>query len=476
MNEFNIKKVRKNTVQKMITKMKYNKTITQLHEEILEQYEMDKDRILLLEELNNKLKTSKDKVKTVNEIKNKFKQLEKCSIKKKYLDLLFLKRQLRQEQYKEIDKTEYKVSSINEILRRKNKTNYSIINTKLIDQIKELEKYSLLFSYEQVTIISNLLYFISYPEDSCSKEVNPINEYIEKLKSEHYKTEYMIKVLPLLIKLEEINTKTGLSNNEQIELQELEMDYYRIIGVVYKSKRKSKNTNIIKCSTCVIDENMDKYDSHFYMTSEKYYVCTYCGKELERVIETDIKSLGYNELQGYERVAKFDYEKINYFTELLNKAQGCHNVEIDPEIINRILKEINKRNIIKLNYDNIRNILKVVGGSKYYDMIPSIIYKISGKKPMVLAPEIQEKLKTMFKQIQEPWEKHKMIIKDRKSSASYKYIFYKFFELLDLHEYLSFFPLLKSREKRHKLDVIWKKIIEEVQPLEPQLWIFHSSD
>ncbi len=95
---------------------------------------------------------------------------------------------------------------------------------------------------------------------------------------------------------------------------------------------------------------------------------------------------------------------------------------------------------------------------------------------MLLAPEIQEKLKAMFKQIQIPWESHKDIIKDRKSGASYKYIFYKFFELLNLKEYLVFFPLLKSTEKRHKLDIVWKKIIEDLSPSDPELWVFYPSE
>ena len=50
----------------------------------------------------------------------------------------------------------------------------------------------------------------------------------------------------------------------------------------------------------------------------------------------------------------------------------------------------------------------------------------------------------------------------RKNFLSYSYVLYKFCQLLDKDEYLKYFTLLKSREKLHLQDQIWKKICEEV--------------
>ena len=62
----------------------------------------------------------------------------------------------------------------------------------------------------------------------------------------------------------------------------------------------------------------------------------------------------------------------------------------------------------------------------------------------------------MFKEIQEPFMK--VCPKNRKNFLSYSYVLHKFVELLELDQYKSCFPLLKSREKLHQQDKIWKDI------------------
>jgi hypothetical protein len=67
----------------------------------------------------------------------------------------------------------------------------------------------------------------------------------------------------------------------------------------------------------------------------------------------------------------------------------------------------------------------------------------------------------MFKEIQEPFEKH--CPANRSNFLSYSYVLYKFCELLEEDEYLPYFPLLKSKEKLRQQDMIWKNICKEVQ-------------
>jgi hypothetical protein len=73
---------------------------------------------------------------------------------------------------------------------------------------------------------------------------------------------------------------------------------------------------------------------------------------------------------------------------------------------------------------------------------------------------VEEKLRTMFKQIQPAFLKH--CPKDRKNFLSYSYVLYKFFQLLGMDEYLRYFPLLKSREKIFAQEVIWRAICKEL--------------
>jgi len=45
---------------------------------------------------------------------------------------------------------------------------------------------------------------------------------------------------------------------------------------------------------------------------------------------------------------------------------------------------------------------------------------------------------------------------------SYSYVLYKFCELLGEDQYLPCFPLLKSKDKLYRHDVIWKKITTDL--------------
>ena len=59
--------------------------------------------------------------------------------------------------------------------------------------------------------------------------------------------------------------------------------------------------------------------------------------------------------------------------------------------------------------------------------------------------------------------------KTRKNFLSYSYVIRKFLELLGEDKYISYFPLLKSREKLYQQDVIWKGICAKLK------WAFYPS-
>ena len=67
----------------------------------------------------------------------------------------------------------------------------------------------------------------------------------------------------------------------------------------------------------------------------------------------------------------------------------------------------------------------------------------------------------MFKAIQIPFVQY--CPQERKNFLSYNYVMYKFFELLELDEFIKCFALLKSRVKLRSQDEIWKKICKDVK-------------
>ena len=117
--------------------------------------------------------------------------------------------------------------------------------------------------------------------------------------------------------------------------------------------------------------------------------------------------------------------------------------------------------ISSLNSKQLRSILKKLKKNKYYEHIPHILNRLNGISPPVMSREIEEELRRMFREIQIPF--HKYCPPERKNFLSYSYVLHKFVELLDLDEYKNCFVLLKSREKLHQQDKIWKQICSHLK-------------
>ena len=150
-----------------------------------------------------------------------------------------------------------------------------------------------------------------------------------------------------------------------------------------------------------------------------------------------------------KEITYFAYKRINHFNEWLNTVQGKETTFIPDEVFNRILLELQIRrvtNLSDLTNEQMKNILKKFrsdGGSRYYEHIPYIIAKLNGLPTPHLPPELEERLRHMFCQIQVPFLKHACALNPtRKNFLSYSYVLNKFMQLLEKDQYLSFFPLL----------------------------------
>lgn len=115
----------------------------------------------------------------------------------------------------------------------------------------------------------------------------------------------------------------------------------------------------------------------------------------------------------------------------------------------------------------IKDILKKLKINKYYEHVAYITHRITGVPNPHLSIELEEKLRSMFKEIQVPFLKHAP--PTRKNFLSYSYVLNKFLHLLGEDKYLKHFPLLKSREKLSSQEQIFKKIAAELN------WEFHPS-
>lgn len=227
------------------------------------------------------------------------------------------------------------------------------------------------------------------------------------------------------------------------------MDNY--LSIVDKNHIKNviniSNEEIDNCPYCLLPRIQDNV--HGCM------ICPKCGNEEKILVDCDTPS--YKEPP--RELTYFAYKKINHANEWLSQFQAKESTDISEAIFEKIIGELKKEsyiNLKQLSVEKVRDILKKLDLTKYYEHCHYITNRITGKPAPVITGELEDKVRNMFKEIQGPWMKY--CPSDRSNFFSYPYIFYKFFQLLDKDEYLPYCRLLKSREKLQEHDEVWKKI------------------
>lgn len=193
------------------------------------------------------------------------------------------------------------------------------------------------------------------------------------------------------------------------------------------------------------------------LSEEGILVCPECGSEEHVLVVSDYPSFRDTPKERNN----YAYKKINHLNEILNQFQAKESTIIPQEVFDDVVLELKKRriqNIASLTEKDMREILKKINKSKYYEHATHILSRLNGNPPPTITPEIEEKIRSMFQEIQAPFLMY--CPNDRTNFLSYSFILYKFFELLELDEYMVYFPLLKSRDRLISHDQIWKQICD----------------
>lgn len=247
------------------------------------------------------------------------------------------------------------------------------------------------------------------------------------------------------------NTNNDLNlSDENLNKNKAELldKYMMLVDGEYVGDRRKNPFLLRRCPECNVDKTL--------IQCEGIYVCQNCG-EVEMII-IDSEKPNYKE-SASDTKPGYPYKRINHFNEWLGQFQAKESTEIPQEIYNQILTELKKNRFVelkKLTLPYIKQILKKLALTQYYEHATHIISKLSGIPPPTINRETEEKLRIMFKQIQIPFEKY--CPKSRINFLSYSYVLHKFCELLELDDFIKCFPLLKSREKLIIQDKIWEKI------------------
>ena len=242
--------------------------------------------------------------------------------------------------------------------------------------------------------------------------------------------------------------------DDKLIIQNKDTIYEKYMKMIDKNYININNDNIDifdSCPKCSVEMLLNNNTGQL--------ICPKCGIMENIIVDSDKPSFK----EPPKEMTSFCYKRINHLNEFLAQFQAKETTDIPEDVYNEILIEIKKEritNMVQITPDKMRILLKKIKKNDYYEHIPYIINQLNGLPAPVIAPEIEEIIRGMFKAIQIPFEKYCPF--KRKNFLSYNYVMYKFFELLELDEYLACFQLLKSRTKLHQQDEIWKNICKDL--------------
>ena len=259
--------------------------------------------------------------------------------------------------------------------------------------------------------------------------------------------------------LNEINMHHTTNENEnksmKFHLENKDTIYEKYMHSIDKNYINIDNTNntdiFDACENCFIEMQLNNNTGQL--------ICPKCGMIENIIVDSDKPSFK----EPPKEMTSFCYKRINHLNEFLAQFQAKETTDIPEDVYNEIIVEIKKEritNMVMITPEKMRILLKKIKKNDYYEHIPYIINQLNGLPAPVISQEIEEIVRGMFKAIQIPFEKY--CPQKRKNFLSYNYVMYKFFELLELDEYLNCFQLLKSRTKLHQQDEIWKNICKDL--------------
>eukprot|EP00741_Cyanophora_paradoxa_P001497 tig00000492_g1449.t1 len=205
------------------------------------------------------------------------------------------------------------------------------------------------------------------------------------------------------------------------------------------------------CAACDVPRLLNEEESTM--------VCTECGSTVSCLLQTPAQcAYGW---QPYKKSSAFAYKRASHLQERLNQLQARENFNVPEEVYQRVYEEFRKnRKLDQIRPDLIRATLKKLKLSKLYEHVGIIYSRLTGTPPPRLSKEQEDRIKQMFSDIQEPFER--ACPSKRKNFLSYSFVLHKICELLGLDDFLPYFPLLKSREKLHQQDGIWRLICADL--------------
>lgn len=310
--------------------------------------------------------------------------------------------------------------------------------------------------------------------------INKTKEEIRLIKDGGLLHAYILDAIPFL-NIHHSLTSDVLSLRAKLDRNDVDTTKLEIIKQINNLKRNLRANAHDYCDKfykeLVRDDDKDREDEMI-----DYTICKGCGGEVSEVSNSHcvcndcglVASTGFSMVDASRNMnwedlrnapgRQYTYRRLNHFREYMRQIQGQSRASIPDEIYEDLREEFRKAHITSdnINSTRIREKLKKIGQSKYYEHAESIAASLSGGiyKPVNIDPIHEEKLCLMFVQLEEPYDviKH-LVLKGRKNFFSYPFAFFKLCELCGYDAYVRSCSLLKSPALINRQDKWWNLVM-----------------
>jgi ribosomal protein L37AE/L43A len=183
--------------------------------------------------------------------------------------------------------------------------------------------------------------------------------------------------------------------------------------------------------------------------------CPECGYTVTYLDATS-SSTSFDDVVEY---SQYSYKRANHFSMWIALCQGKEAHRVSDDVLEQVMNELYQqrvRNASDITQKKVRDILRRLRLRKAYDHVAQITARLSGIPPLRISPEVEEKLRIMFLQMQPAFERHAP--KSRTNFLSYSYVLYRCFQIMGMTHMLDGLTLLKGKDKLELNDSIFKKM------------------
>lgn len=191
-----------------------------------------------------------------------------------------------------------------------------------------------------------------------------------------------------------------------------------------------------------------------------YIICPNCGECEMKYMYISSSYVGFKEAIRNRNRMTSAYKRTAYFESLLSRIQAHHCLIISHETMNTI-KDKMMMNGEKYSNIRLKSILKEMKLTKFYKYSYALLSLLSKDyQKASLSYNECEQLKYLFRCIQMPYDKYKVV--NRCNFMSYPFVLQKLFYQINRPDLCCMVSLPKNLELIYQNEIIWANIADEL--------------